>query len=186
MEVFCEKAQSILADNKKIVEFEKKEFFSLIDKYLCQNTKDLFQIESIIIKTTMNRIWGVVTNWFEFKNLVPFIAEKVVYIGDPLMKDSKLLLKWPSKNVECHLKVIGMKCDENEAIWEYFLECYDGVPKPPAQHLSFTLSKLTEDSVFLEFKHTFLDPIEYDILQNISQDKQKILLQLRKAIENSI
>ena len=186
MEVFYEKDQFVLKEPKTSGELEKKEFFTLIDKYLCQNTKDLFQVESIIIKSTMNRIWGIITNWFEFKNLVPFIAEKVLYIGDPLIKGSKLVLKWPSKNVECHLKVISMKYDENEPIWEYLLECYDGIPKPPIQHLSFNLSKIKEDSIFLEFTHTFLSPIDYDILQNISQDKQKILLQLRKSLESLI
>jgi hypothetical protein len=72
--------------------------------------------------------------------------------------------------------------DENSE-WIYSMECYGGQPKPPLQTLSFTLYKVNNDSCFLEFKHTFHEPILYDVMQNISQDKQKILLELRKKLE---
>ena len=168
----------------KISDHDRNEVLSLINNYLNKSTIDLYQNESIIIKSKMMKIWNIISNWVEFKNLVPFISEKVIYLGNPLKIDTKLLLKWTSKNIDCHLKVIKIDNDEQKNEWTYVMECFDGIPKPPLQNLSFTLFQISEDSILLEFKHLFLEPIGYEILQNISLEKQKILLELRKKIES--
>jgi len=118
------------------------------------------------------------------RKLVPIIADNVVYLGDPLKKDSKLLLKWISKKIECYLKVEEVRNEDLKEDWVYSMQCYDGIPKPPIQNLIFTLNSVNEDIVFLEFKHVFHEPIKYDIMKNISQDKKKILQELRIKLES--
>jgi hypothetical protein len=184
MEILHEQVYFSTVDQKKMGELERKEVLTVIDNYLNQSVKDLYQVESVIIKTNINRLWSIITNWVEFRKLVPVIADRVVYLGDPLKKDSKLLLKWTNKNIECYLKVEEVRNEGLNEDWVYSMQCYDGIPKPPIQNLIFTLNSVCEEIVFLEFKHVFHEPIKYDIMKNISQDKKKILQELRNKLES--
>jgi len=100
--------------------------------------------------------------------------------------NSKMFLKWPSKKAECHLFVKEILKDD-DIKWVYTLECYDGVPKMPKQEITFTIIKIDSNMCFLEFKHTFLEYIKHNVIQNISKDKILILKTLKeKLIEKNL
>jgi len=183
-ELIFEKDQYMTIEQLESCDKERKDILFGMDNYLNKSVLDLYQLESIIIKTDFEKLWGIVTNWKKFQSIVPFIAEKVEYIGEPTKIGSKLLLKWPSKNVDCHLKLIAVDNEQDSPKRSLFMECFDGTPKAPLQNLSISIFRINQESAFLEFKHTFLEPVKFDVIQNISQDKQKILLQLRDRLEN--
>jgi len=183
LELDFEKEWYLTHDQKEEIDRERRRYLVNVDKYLSKCVKEQYQYESIIIKTSREKLWGIVTNWVEFRALVPLISDDVIYDGDPLVKDTKLTLKWLKKGAECHLRVKIVSCNDNDDIWTYMMECYDGSPKPPPQNIVFIISKMSEEDVFLEFKHEFLETINQGIMQSMSQDKQKILLELRKQLE---
>jgi len=169
---------------KKLGEMERLDFFNGLDKYLSENTDNLYQVESILIKSSMIKVWEKISNWFEFQKAVPIICEKVVLTGEQYQINSTFSLTWPTKQVECNLKVKEInQNEENE--WVFVLECYDGKPKSPRQELRFTLMKIEDSLTFIEFKHVFLEVISNNILQKIASDKQKILIGLREYLENN-
>ena len=170
-------------DQKKHTDFERRDFLKQLDIYLEKDIKDLFQYESILIKSSLEKLWRVVSNWVEFRKLVPFIADEVIYSGDPLVKGTNIVLKWFKKNAECIMNVIEANMDDQKNFGTYSIMCVGGNPKPPLQHVFFIFTKINEETVFLEFKHSFLEPVKYEVLNSISQDKKKILSELRKKIE---
>ena len=188
--VYCElqfdTEQIVTLEQKKRTDCDRKDMLKSLEIYLDKDASNLTQYESIIIKASMERVWKIVTNWTEFRGLVPIIADEVVYTGDPLNLETKLELKWIKKEANCILKVTEVSNETSSLNWSYNMLCYDGLPKPPLQNIGFSLFSIGGHSVFLEFKHTFLEPIKYEIMRCISQDKQNILLELRKKLEEQL
>ena len=55
-------------DQKKHTDFERRDFLKQLDIYLEKDIKDLFQYESILIKSSLEKLWRVVSNWVEFSS----------------------------------------------------------------------------------------------------------------------
>ena len=127
-------------------------------------------------------MWEIISNRSNFRKLVPFIADEVIYEGDPNTVNTNLTLRWVNKKVECFLKVTNVSCDKKNIIWEYSMHCYQGVPLVPDQEIKFKIIRINEDSCFLEFKHVFKQKLKQNILDTITQDKKKILSKLNEKI----
>jgi len=146
------------------------------DEYLNSSFEEISQTETVVLNIKRTCLWAIVANCTNFKKVVPFIADEVVYEGDPNNVNTKLILKWIKKKVECYLKVTKVNCDKKSDIWEYHMNCYKGVPVVPNQEIKFKIVKINEDSCFLEFKHMFRQYIKQDILDTIAKDKKKDII----------
>jgi len=153
------------------------------DEYLKLNYEDVSQTETIVLNIKRTCLWAIISNWTNFKKIVPFIADEVIYEGDPSTVDTKLTLKWIKKKVECHLKVVKVNCDKKKETWEYHMNCYKGVPAVPNQDIKFKIIRINDSTCFLEFKHAFKQHIKQDILDTIAKDKKKILLSLKDNLQ---
>lgn len=71
-------------------------------------------------------------------------------------------------------------CFSNE--FRYVIECYDGLPKCPLQILSFRLTKIDKGNTYLTFKHQFKQPVKYELIKSIAQEKKNILFNLKTAL----
>ena len=160
----------------------QKEIIKKFHEYLNTKTVEIRQIESIVIDINRNCLWEIISNWSNFRKLVPFIADEVIYEGDPNTVNTNLTLRWVNKKVECFLKVTNVSCDKKNIIWEYSMHCYQGVPLVPDQEIKFKIIRINEDSCFLEFKHVFKQKLKQNILDTITQDKKKILSKLNEKI----
>ena len=83
----------------------QKEIIKKFHEYLNTKTVEIRQIESIVIDINRNCLWEIISNWSNFRKLVPFIADEVIYEGDPNTVNTNLTLRWVNKKVECFLKV---------------------------------------------------------------------------------
>jgi hypothetical protein len=186
LELIFEKEPLLTIEQKQNTDAVRKEMLKNLDVYLDKDVSGLFQYESIIINSSISKVWQSVTNWELLKKLVPFIADEIEYKGSHSNINTELILKWTKKNAICNLKVTEINNNENDNTWCNTMNCYNGSPKPPLQNIKFCLFKLEQDSVFLEFQHNFFEPIKYDVLKTISVDKRRILLELRNNLESSI
>jgi len=113
---------------------------------------------------------------------VPSIADEAEYDGDPLTIGSKVILKWVSKNVLCFLKLTSIDIEEKNGFYQLVFDCYDGVPKVPAQTLTFSVRKLTDDTTFFMFKHCFKSDYKAEYINLISKEKKSILTRLKSSL----
>jgi len=153
------------------------------DDYFNSTFEEINQVETSVLNIKRSVLWALISNWANFKKLVPFIADEVIYEGDPNKLGTNLTLKWVKKEVECNLKVIKVSCDKKSDIWEYYMHCYKGVPVVPDQEIRFKIVKLSESQCFLEFRHVFKQYIKQDILDTIGADKKRILATLNEKLE---
>lgn len=162
---------------------EKLEICRKIEKFLAKRTEDLIDFESIIINRNIETVWGVISNWKNFQNYVPSIAEKVNFEeGAPKTVGSRIIIENPSKKSKYSLKVL--KYDVSTERREYVLECYEAEPVSPKQELKFSLIYVNENNTYLSFIHEFKDPIKYELINSIARDKKQILKDLKKKLEN--
>lgn len=145
---------------------------------------NLIQCESFSVNAKKEDIWRLITNWDKFREACPSIADKVECEGESNAIGGIIKLIY-NKNIKsvCYLKVINIECDYNENIWNYELECYNGIPKVPKQILSFTLVRY-EDETFFCFKHTFKEYVKNAHMESISKQKIEILNSLKLYFED--
>ena len=159
-----------------------------LDTYLKNSNDNLYSVESIIIKRNQTYIWDVLSDWNLFKDHVPFIADRVVYEGAKSIIGSKIKLMWESMKVECVLNIVKSEGnDKKMSNWVIELECSsDAKPKLPSQNLIFNVSKLSDKSTFVLFKHEFKEPIEHAYFQSLVKKKKNILNSLKKSLESKM
>jgi len=150
------------------------------DEYLNSAKEITYQTETICLDMKRICAWSIISDWSNFKKLVPFIADEVVYDGNSHTVGSKLTLKWVKKNVECFLKVSQVNCDKKSDVWKYAMTCIKPTPEVPNQEIHFKIIKTSESSCFLEFKHIFKQRVNKEIIDIIAKDKKKILLSLKE------
>lgn len=150
---------------------------------LKKNLDNLNQTESVIINKEKEKIWRLITNWKEFVQIVPAVADEVELEGDPQQINSVVRLKFTTRDVECKLKVISINNNPQDEKWEYNLECVDGKPRVPKQILSFNLMDISDNMTFISFKHEFKQMVKYELMQSISNEKKKILSGLKNYFE---
>jgi hypothetical protein len=155
-----------------------------LDDYLKSTADNLYSVESIIIKKNRKVLWKILTDWELFRTHVPCIAESVEYQGDKLSKGSIIILKWESKKIECKLRIVKVEKEDEENDWVFVLDCFEGSPKLPQQELRFTVSKISENTSFVHFKHEFRQPLKYEYFEPLTKHKKNILKSLRNIFKN--
>jgi len=157
---------------------------NLWKEYFAQFTEDLYQLESIVINSTREDIWNILTDWTVLKNIAPQIADDVQYYGDRFEIGSKIKIVSNSKNLACNLKVLKANHEEGNENWEYHLDVYDGIPSLPLQEIHFSLVNLSENLTMVIFKHVFKVPMVNDVIDSLSLEKKSILAQLKNHFES--
>jgi len=161
---------------------EKMEMCKKIEKILSKRTEDLYQFESIMINTNIEKVWRVISDWKIFQEYVPIIAEQVDFEGgDPKTVGCRINIGHLSKNTKFSLKVL--QCLNTIDKKEYVLEYLDGEPVSPKQELDFSLVLVNEQITYLSFKHQFKESIKYELISSIAREKKHILKELKKRIE---
>lgn len=182
-------AQIVIEHYKKkqidFIKLERNEILKQYDDYFNNKVdKYCYNVESIVIKSNCELIWEIITDWTIFQKYVPKIAESVEYEGEKLDVGTKICLKWKSKKVSCSLKIMGIVTNGFDYMIE--LKLSEGIPKLPLQKLVINLKALNEKTSFLNFKHLFLEPLEFHDIKNLSMNKRKILISLKNAIEKTV
>jgi hypothetical protein len=161
---------------------EKLEICKKIEKFLSKRVQDLSEFESVIINRNITIVWEVISNWKNFQNYVPIIAERVEFEdGAPKVVGSRINIENPSKKSKYSLKVL--KCESSNDKREYVVECLEAEPVSPRQELHFCLVLVNENITYLSFKHEFKEPIKYELINSITRDKKHILKELKKRLE---
>lgn len=161
---------------------EKLEMFRSIEKCLSKWVEGLDQVESILIPRPIDKVWAVMTNWVELSRIVPMIAEKVSYEGEPYVVGTKIHLVDSIRKTASSLQITKVE-QEDEYFRKFHLRCYFGRPKSPLQDLQFEFVRVSDDSTFVSFKHVFIEPIKYELVASISKNKQMILKQVKSFME---
>ncbi len=65
---------------------------------------------------------------------------------------------------------------------KYVLECYEGKPRCPLQHLIFKFVELCENRSLLTFRHEFKEPVKPELIKKIRNEKKIILRNLKNSI----
>lgn len=169
-----------MIDGFKLIRYD---VLKKMEKMLENYYEDLIQCESTAINAKKVDIWKLITNWKRFREICPSIADEVECDGEGDIINTKVKLMYSKNKSVCYLKVFKVECKDNENIWTYELECYEGVPKVPRQILTFTFIQY-ENETFISFKHTFKEYIKPAHIESISNQKIQILNSLKNHFES--
>lgn len=157
-----------------------KEHFEKISSFLKKTIgKKMSQVESVVLNKSQKKVWSIISDFREFVQQVPIVAEEIEYDGDPHEIGSKFVMKWVSKNIICNLRVSLLSKDEQSQEWTYEAECYDGKPYIPKQTLTFVVKFINDSSCLLTFKHVFESEMKLEFINLISKEKKQILNRLK-------
>lgn len=182
-----ENPKILLMTTEALEEYKKNRFVCIKrwSDHLSKNSYDIQQYESIQIDSTREEIWDVITNWDLLRTVSPIMADEVQFKGDQLEEGSEMKLIFNiKKNFVCDVRVVKINCDIYSQDWEYFLECYYSQPKVPFQEIRFSVVFLKPDKSFLIFQHIFKQTLDLKIINSISDDKKRILLDIKNYLEN--
>jgi hypothetical protein len=151
---------------------------NILDKmgnYLKSKADDSFQYESVIINTSRQNLWELVTNWVEFRKVAPEIGQEIKIEGDQKILKTKFQLVFHDKNITCDLSVIKCNHDNDSIEWSYGVECSKNSAQIPPQEIYFNIVNINDNSCYLLFKHIFKGKVKSNFLKSLSNEKQKIL-----------
>jgi len=175
---------NLVKTQKERIQTEHLLICKTYEKYF-NSLPDQENSETIVIKQSQSLVFRIISNWELFKNFVPNITEEVTCFFGKDNVCEKIYLKWIKKSVQCKLKVIEIKTND-QGDFVFALELYESEPKIPLQRLTFTVKKIDEDVSFVSFKHIFLEKYEMTHLQDLISEKKKILKTLKTNLENMI
>lgn len=167
---------------REFLKMEKKSLIPKLKDYLNKNIENLFQSESIIIKSNVKKLWHVISNWNYFRIVVPQLCDECTYDGDPNQVGSSILLKWESNNKQCKMKINKFSFDEENEIYEYSLISEEDSKIPKQEHF-FKLVTIAKDQTLLIFKHIFLEPVNSNTIEQVSLYKQNILEKVKHSVK---
>jgi len=118
-----------------------------------------------------------------FQKIVPEICDKVEYQGNKIRKGSNLKFHWTKRVKMCvDILVKDVIQHESKTIFKY--ECSDANNMVPKQDIEWEIIKISEDSCLIIFSHIFKDIIKQQSINQISEEKRKILLNFKTAVED--
>lgn len=161
-----------------------KAIMVLMEKHLTTKVDKYKQMESIIIKSSQDKVWSVITNWPLLRTVAPIVADKVEVSKDQLEVGVKINLGFKKKKVMhvCCLEVIDVD-KNNFSKWNYKMTCHDTNLQVPRQEVEFVCIKIVDDLTFLSFKHKFMECIDTKFIDNLTKNKREILERVKLYLE---
>jgi hypothetical protein len=175
----------ILATQQNI--FYKKieeTYFNRVEQSLQNNLDDLYYVESAIIKTNMEKIWEIISNWNNLRKICPNIPEIVkFYTDDNIFNEGTIFSIKPGESKEYYLK-INKYNDKLKTEKEIMFRWYDSNSLDNNfMDKSFYLLKISNSCIFLRIKYNFNVYLNTNQLSYISKEKRKIMCTLKQVLE---
>jgi hypothetical protein len=152
---------------------EKVMLFSKAALYLQSLTHLLIHEESVVINTSLDNLWDIITDMEKFSHYAPLVADRFE-MDHEVMKIYK-----DNSEVNC-IEVKKMLNLDNS---EYVVRVLNGNPQTQLKELKFNLVSLGCVKSLLIFTHIFYEPIPVLSFKELSATKQKILTSLRRNIK---
>ena len=163
----------------KIIKGCKKlcvEYIQLLENYLKKNNEFLYQYESIIINSSKDKVWDIITNIDIVQKLhkitINDCSDKSNCKGEKIYEINAIQLQ-----KKIYIKIDKIKYDKNKS--KYELHIYPINIDFPSQEIIFELISLPENQTFLSITHIFNENVTFDEIK-YAERKKKYVLQLFK------
>ena len=154
------------------------EYIQLLENYLKKNNEFLYQYESIIINSSKDKVWDIITNIDIVQKLhkitINDCSDKSNCKGEKIYEINAIQLQ-----KKIYIKIDKIKYDKNKS--KYELHVYPINIDFPSQEIIFELISLPENQTFLSITHIFNENVTFDEIK-YAERKKKYVLQLYKNI----
>ena len=132
----------------------------------------------------MQDIWDFSTNPNNLKKIAPLIKLD----GDdefilPNIGDN-LIIYYNNHSKKIYIKVIVLDKKENWNKWIYIIQILGGDPKITMQKIILELTKINQSDCQIILLNKFDEPINNEIIQKISEQKNYIIKSIKDYLEN--
>lgn len=168
------------SSQEEIVKYLKKSKIFLteeIEGYLKKTVKNLEQNESILINTSLQKIWNFVT---QVQNIVYFLNVPDISIVRESNEIIKVVGKKNNNNI---FRLLVKEKKEEDDKYTLFLYSFDSLVVMPLQSMQIQVVKVNDNMSLLIYKHIILEYIPYDALKSNSRCKQRILQNIKEILE---
>ena len=145
-----------------------REMIENMDKELKEDNKDIYHYDSKLFNYSRKKIWDVILNY-------PLIMEKAGVIKNlsfdsPVKEGSEISFNMCDDNKFFKMKIIKIKCDENNKKWELSMTPIKG----PFDHYlqEWILIELDENKTLLTNNSKYKEHIKPDIFKKIAEQKK--------------
>jgi hypothetical protein len=159
---------------------ELKKLLIEMDEYFHSNSEGLEQVESIVLNTSMKKVWDIITDWKVFQKHVPIIASRIEYERNCEGEIALIKLYYDNDKTEYYLKVKRL-CLKNY-VGEFSLLLFTSSKSFPSQEFHFNVIEINTNRCMLIFKHVFLKYVNSQMIEELSINKKEILNILRKSL----
>jgi hypothetical protein len=160
---------------------ESRKLLTGYDGYISTNPECLEQVESIVLNTSMKKIWDIITDWKVFQKHVPIIASRIEYERNCEGEIVLIKLNYNNDKTEYYLKVIK-SCLKKYA-GEFSLLLFSSSKSFPSQELHFNIIEINDSKCLLIFKHVFINYVNCKIIAELSINKKDILKTLKSSLK---
>jgi hypothetical protein len=162
-----------------LFDVDKINFFHKLEIFLKSSISNT-QTDTVLINSSRDEVWDVISDWVEFQKRVPLIADRVIYQCEDKMLGSSLIIQKDNMS-QCKLKVVLVENDADSFIWEFGLDCSQSQSNIPDQHIRIQVERLEKELTLLTFTHEFRTNISAKLLKALSKEKRKILRSLKAS-----
>jgi hypothetical protein len=151
-----------------------------VKKILKYYIEDLYQIESILIKANINKVWEIISNWKKFQEIHESVPEVIETNGLFNIINTVFVIRVVEKKL--YLKVKLSAINKHEA--KYELECFiDKNLTKLFMEINILIIKISLNSSFIKFTHQFMIHNSSDHITLIRDEKRLTLTLLKKILE---
>lgn len=177
----CEYNDNIDLGDQVVTLQERHLIYEELDHAVSAQNNSKIQIESIIVKSPVLKIFNFITNLKKFQKNIPIICDKVE-CQDEIKEKSQFYFKW-YKRVQLEVELFVKKLYANDESSIFIYESMNKNPAIPSQEVIWKVYKINESNSLVVFKHRFEEDIKKKLLENIAKNKRKILQNIKSYFE---
>ena len=157
-----------------------------INKLLSQSNLNLYQYEGGLVYSSMEKVWGFLTDFSQLKKIAPLIR---MDCDDPDNIYSKIPGEEKKIYIENHkgyylAKTLKYDQRKNWNKWIFCYQIYSGSIKIPTQIICMALSKVNANECQIAVFTDFKEPATSDYIKSLSIQKKYVIQSIKDYLEN--
>jgi hypothetical protein len=144
-------------------------------------TVGLEQEESVRIDCSVEEVWKYLLDLKLFSCILPCKVSEIRCENSQVNKVGAVI-SIVTNTIEVYLKV--KECISNDFYKEFTVEYIN--PHSPKQLMKICFLQIQEGSTMLSFTNKFLEPVNYKYINELTENKKQVIVNLKKMIENRL
>ena len=159
-----------------------RDLITKIEFFLSNSIKDLIQIESGIISSSMEDIWYFLVNIKELKKIAPLIPFDNINFTELNIEQIYEIYFKKTILIKIQIQYIDKKIGWNK--WVIVIKIFDDEHKISANLLVMQLCKINSNECQLFLIQSFLEPVSQEIIKKFSEFKIYAINSIKDYLEN--